>query len=135
MPGARFDHESVYELLLQDRWPELLELVHRHRDSVDADPLLSYAVRVSVDTFFQRLEVTGPAAVKQELETLFLLHAGGYHGLDDEHFETVVEELVRLHDDRPSAAVGYARHCPENAVCTDVLNRTTSAQRSSCGSA
>lgn len=121
--GAAVDQETVYHLLLHECWSELLDLVHRNREVLDGDPLLSHAVDVFVDTFFHRLLDGDAAALKKELETLFLLHSGGYYRIDPGRFEAVVERLVRLHDGRTDAAVGYARHCPENAVCAAVLAR------------
>lgn len=121
--GAAVDQEIVYHLLLDERWSELLDLVHRNREAVGADPLLSHAVGVFVDAFFRRLGDAKARAMKKELETLFLLHSGRYYRLDADRFEVVVEQLVRLHDDRPDAAVGYARHCPQNPVCAAVLDR------------
>ncbi|MEX0600186.1 MAG: DUF2726 domain-containing protein [Rhodothermales bacterium] len=120
---AAVDHETVYRLLYEERWTELLDLVHRHRDAVAENALLSHAVDVFEETFFERLPEEDPAAMLPKLEKLFLLHAGGYHALRDDHFEAAVEHLVSLHADRPQSAVGYARHCPENAVCADVLQR------------
>ncbi len=121
--GAAVDQETVYHLLLHEHWSELLELVHRNKDVLSDDPILSHAVGVFVGAFFQRLQEADPGGLKSELETLFLLHTGRYYRLDPDHFQVVVEQLVQLHEDRPSAAVGYARHCPQNAVCAAILAR------------
>ena len=130
IPAAtvRVDHETVYRLLLEERWSELLDLVHRHRQAVAEDALLKHAVDVFARTFVERVAGAldaGSATVslKANLEKLFLLHVGGFHRLEPSRFERVVVALVELHADRPEAAAGYARHCREHPTCAAVLER------------
>lgn len=120
-PEMRADHETVYRLLLQERWSELLDLVHRNRQNVADDPLLRHAVDVFARTFVARLAEADRVSLKADLEKLFLLHAGDFHRLPTEHFERVVAALVELNADRPEAAAGYARHFPDNPRCAAVL--------------
>lgn len=121
--AARVDHETVYRLLLEERWSELLDVVHGNRHAVEQDPLLKHALDVFARTFVERLSEEETAPLKADLEKLFLLHAGGFHRLEDAHFEQIVVALVELHADRPEASVGYARHCPDHPVCASVLAR------------
>ncbi len=115
------DHEVFYRLLYDRQWAALLDRLHRHHAAVAADPLLARAAETVVDAFCEALAATGPAAVADELEKLFLLHTGGFYRLPADRFEPVVEALVTLHADRPQAALGYARFCPDNPHCAAVL--------------
>ncbi|NBC18799.1 MAG: DUF2726 domain-containing protein [Bacteroidetes bacterium] len=120
-PSPTVDPEALYQLIYDERWPPLLRHLHRHRDQLDADPLLRHAAQTFEDAFFQHLDGQTPDALKDELETLFLLHTGAFYALPRDRFETVIEALVALHADRPEVAAGYARHCPENPRCAEVL--------------
>lgn len=117
------DHETIYRLLYEERWSDLLDFVRRNRDAVGDDALLSHAVDVFVDTFLEHLPEAESASSKCVLETLFLLHTGRTYRLAAPRFEAVVERLVRLHGERPRVALGYARYCPQNAECAAVLER------------
>ena len=115
------DHETIYQLLHERQWAALLDVVHRHHDAIAADVLLTRAAETFVDTFFDHLATADPTSFAEALEKLFLLHEGGFYRLPEARFEQVVEALVTLHADRPEAALGYARYCPENAQCAEVL--------------
>lgn len=117
------DQETVYRMLLEERWSELLDVLYRHRQEVANDPLLKHAVDVFADAFGDRIADGEIASLKADLEKLFLLHAGGFHRLEPAQFERVVVALVELHADRLEAAAGYARHCPQNPACAAVLER------------
>lgn len=129
MSDVPVDQETVYGLMFRERWSELVDLIHRHREMVAEDPLLGRAVKVFSDHFFERLPAADLPAVKPALEKLFLLHVGGFHRLEERHFEQVVEHLVALHEDRPEAAAGYARHCPDNERCARMLERMAVRRR------
>lgn len=120
---AVVDQERVYDLLYRERWPELLDLIHKNREAVDDDALVHHAVDTFAEVFFNRVDREGPAGFEAEIEKLFLLHVGGHHRLSPERFERVVVHLVRLNEGRPAAAAGYARHCPSHDVCAAAIAR------------
>ena len=118
------DHETVYQLLRDHAWADLLALVHTHRDAATNDPLFAQAVGTAVQQFLQQLDADSPArgsAEAEALETLFLLHTGHFYRLPDAQFETVVEHLVIIHAERPEMALGYARFAPERPICAAFL--------------
>ena len=115
------DQEKIYRLIYEQQWAALLDVMHQHHDAIAADVLLSRAAETFVATFFDHLAEADPAPFAYALEKLFLLHVGTFYRLPEARFEQVVEALVTLHADRPEAALGYARYCPENAHCAEVL--------------
>src|SRR5690606_20230060 len=121
--ATRVDQETVYRLLMEERWTELLDLVYRNRTDVADDPLLKHAVDVFARTFVERLPTRQTEWIKADVEKLFLLHAGGFHRLEGDPFEQVILALVDLHADDPVASAGYARHLPENPRCAAILER------------
>jgi len=120
-PSPTVDPEALYQLIYDERWHQLLTLLHRHREALAVDPLLGHAAQTFEDVFFQHLDEQAPGPLREELETLFLLHTGSFYTLPQNRFEAVIDALVILHADRPAVAAGYARHCPENARCAEVL--------------
>ena len=127
--APRVDHETVYKLLYGERWSDLIDLVHRNRESIKEDELLSRAVGMFAGVFLGGLGRRKPSSVQPELEKLFLLHVGGFHRLEADQFERTVEALVRLNLSRPATAAGYARHCPENPICAEVLGKSALRKR------
>ena len=115
------NHEALYRLVYENQWKPLLRLLYRHREAVAADPLLAHAAETFETTFFEALAEADEHALMEELETLFLLHTGGFYTLALPRFEQVVVALVDLHRDHPEAAAGYARHCPAHPRCAAVL--------------
>ncbi len=120
--------ETLYQLVYDKQWAALLDVVHRHHEAVAADALLGRAVETFVASFFEHLASDRPDDHADALEKLFLLHTGGFYTLPEAHFEHAIETLVTLHADRPEAAVGYARFCPENERCAAVLQKHAPAE-------
>ena len=118
-------HETLYQLTYDRQWAALLDALHQHHEAVAADVLLARAAETFITTFFEHLATADPASLADALEKFFLLHTGGFYTLPEARFEQVIEALVTLHADRPEAALGYARFCPENERCAAVLNRHT----------
>lgn len=118
-------HEALYQLLYDRQWAALLDAVHQHHETVADDALLARAAEIFVTTFFEHLAAADPAPLADALEKFFLLHTGGFYTLPEARFEQMIEALVTLHADRPDAALGYARFCPENKRCAAVLRRHT----------
>ena len=116
-------HEAFYQLLYDRQWAVLLDAIHQHHETVAHDALLARAAETFITTFLEHLATADPAPLADALEKLFLLHTGGFYTLPEARFEQVVEALVMLHADRPEAALGYARFCPENERCAAVLSR------------
>ncbi len=116
-------HEALYQLLYDRQWAALLDALHQHHEAVAADALLARAAETFITTFCEHLATADPAPLADALEKLFLLHTGGFYTLPQARFEQAVEALVTLHADRPEAALGYARFCPENERCAAVLSR------------
>lgn len=113
--------ETLYRWIMEEQWAALLDFVYRNRTAVAEDPLLVRAVETFLEAFFARLEQEGPAGAGEVLERLFLLHTGRMYRLPSSRFEQVCVHLVTLHADRPEAARGYARHCPDHPRCAAVL--------------
>lgn len=118
------DHEAVFRMAYERRWAELLDFVHRHRADIADDALLARAVAAFADAFFDALAADGPGGYRRELETLFLLHTGGFYRLSPARFADVAAHLAGLHADRPEAARGYARHAPDHPACAALLRGT-----------
>lgn len=116
------DPEVLYRLVYERQWTPLLRTLYRHRKAVAGDTLLAHAAATFETAFFDELS-GGPEGLDEALETLFLLHTGGFYRLPPARFEQVTEALVTLHIDHPEAAAGYARHCPDNPRCAAVLAR------------
>ncbi len=125
------DHEALFRLIYNQQWKAVLHHLYAHRTAISQEPLLTHAAATFVDAFLTTLAAHGPTAFAEELETLFLLHAGDFYTLPPAPFERVIEALVTLHRSDAGAALSYARHCPANPVCAAVLeaHRQATPQR------
>ena len=119
-PTPDADPERLYRAAFAEAWDDGLGWLHRHGAAANLDERLGQAARTFTDAL---LAASRTSALGGPLETLFLLHNGRLYRLSEAQFERVVEGLVLLHADRPEAALGYARFCPGNAHCADVIGR------------
>lgn len=117
------DAEAFYQLLYKQHWTALLDFLHQHHEAVAREALLARAAETFATSFFAQLSIDASKTLTEPLEKLFLLHNGGFYPLSNTRFEKVVEALVLNHEDRPEVAAGYARFCPENPRCADILAR------------
>ena len=115
------DPERLYQLAFTRRWAAGLSFLHRHHAAVAAHDGLGHAAQTFIDALLALPEAS--AADGEVLEKLFLLHTGRLYQLSDRNFEQVVERLVALHHAQPDDALGYARFCPTNARCAEVIRR------------
>jgi len=123
MTENSLNQEIVYRLVYERQWAALLDLVYIHRSTIAKDVLLNQAVDTFVTVFFSELENGAASDHEKELEKLFLLHVGRFYVLLDRFFDQVVTALVEINKKRPQVALGYARHCPDNEVCAEVISR------------
>ncbi|MGI9175808.1 MAG: DUF2726 domain-containing protein [Rhodothermales bacterium] len=115
------DPERLYQLAFTRRWAAGLSFLHRHHAAVAAHDGLGHAAETFVDALLTLPETS--AVTGEVLEKLFLLHTGRLYRLSEAAFEQVVERLVDLHHEQPEAALGYARCCPTNARCAQVIQQ------------
>ncbi|QXD17052.1 DUF2726 domain-containing protein [Rhodocaloribacter litoris] len=113
------DPEAIYRLIYERRWPEVLEVAHRHAPALRDDPLLARAMQTFVTAFFTDREAG--TATDELLEKLLLLHRGGFLSLPDAHLDALVVHLVQRHAGNPARALDYARFRPEHPVCAAFL--------------
>ena len=114
------DPERLYQAALAERWEAGLGWLHRHGVEAGTDEALDRAAQTFTHALLAAAETS---ALDAPLEKLFLLHTGRLYRLTEAQFERVVERLVRLHRDRPEAALGYARFCPGNPACAEAIRR------------
>ena len=115
------DPERLYQLAFTRRWEAGLSLLHRHHIAVAAHDGLAHAAQTFVEAMLAQSETS--AVTGEALEKLFLLHTGQLYRLSEKRFEEVVERLVDLHREQPEAALGYARACPTNVRCAQVIRQ------------
>ncbi len=122
------DHEALYRLIYEQQWQTVLQHLYAHRTAIARESLLSHAAATFIEAFLSALSTHGAASFPEELETLFLLHTGGFYRLSSSSFAPVVAALVTLHQADAEAARSYARHCPQHPVCAAVLDAHTPPQ-------
>ncbi|RYE52506.1 MAG: toll/interleukin-1 receptor domain-containing protein [Sphingobacteriales bacterium] len=119
------DQERLLGHVLNEEWAVIVNLLHKHKDEISSDSLLTYSATVFEFEFFKK--VSGYSLEKQEiipiLENAFILHNGNFYRFKPDHYKQLLIELVkRLH---PKNACHYATLIPDEEVSKSVISQKT----------
>ncbi len=71
--------EELYALILQKDWQSIITFLHRNKEVIKTDALLSQAAQIFEVEFFRNIEDNNDAVAKEVLEYMVLLHQGKFH--------------------------------------------------------
>jgi hypothetical protein len=113
--------ESLYSLIFNEQWQEVLDLLYKHRLEIKTDPMLQQAAAVFEREFFTKVEQypIDRKDIEENLDILYVLNYGKFHLLAPEGFRSLIIEMVK----RKSAgdAVAYARQLPNEEICKKII--------------
>lgn len=115
-------HEDLYQLLFKESWTEILNILHKEKDKIKNDSLLTYAAQTFEDEFFKKmlgydLERND---IIENLEKLYLLHHGKFYTLSDVSYKSLILEIVRR---KPlEQAYNYALKFPNEDLCKKIIS-------------
>ena len=117
------DYEEIYRLAYQERWSELLDLVHKSSKEAALDEMVQQAVKTFEDYFFSQLERGTKENTEPYLKKLFLLHVGQIYKLPQDRFNRVVVDLVETYMKAGQKYDAYdcAKSHPQHELCAKVI--------------
>jgi hypothetical protein len=117
------NQESVYKLILQEKWTDILNILYGHRNEINNDILLKQSAEIFEKEFFTKVD-SYPVTLKSildNLDTLYVLHHGKFYVLSNENYKTLVLQLVKR---KPlGEAINYARLFPDEEACKEVIKK------------
>jgi hypothetical protein len=118
------DYEEIYRLAYQERWADLLDLVHKNAKEASSDDMVQQAVKTFENYFFSQLEIGITENTEPYLQTLFSLHIGKIYELPQDRFNRVVVILVETYEKAGEhyAAYDCAKFYPQHELCAKVIN-------------
>jgi hypothetical protein len=117
------NQESVYKLILQEKWSNILDILYGHRSEIKNDILLKQSAEIFEKEFFSKVD-SYPVTLRSildNLDTLYVLHHGKFYVLSDNNYKTLVLQLVKR---KPlDEAINYAKEFPDEEVCKGVIKK------------
>jgi hypothetical protein len=118
--------ETLYQALHRQDWKTILTLLHKRKDEIAQDQMLSDAAGIFTNEFL-RFASSYPVDrqdIVEYLEDLDVLHAGKFYILQSKDLDTLhVQLAMRKQITSLKEAVTYARKVPGNPVCQEIINR------------
>jgi hypothetical protein len=117
------NQESIYQLIFAEKWPEIIDLLHKYKKDINSDPTLNYAAKTFEDVFLSKISgfPMDDASINHVLELLYTIHFGKFYTLKDENLKKLT---IALSQRTPlKEAYNYALKCPEDDICKEIINR------------
>jgi hypothetical protein len=111
------DQENLYQLIFNEQWTDILNLLYTYKKDISTDTMLRQATTIFEQEFFSK--VSGypfqRKDVEDNLDTLYILNHGNFYKLSVENYKTLNIEIVKR---KPlNEAVNYARYFPDDEIC------------------
>ncbi|HMG15154.1 MAG TPA: toll/interleukin-1 receptor domain-containing protein, partial [Saprospiraceae bacterium] len=111
------DQENLYQLILNEQWTDILNLLYSHKKEITSNTLLQKAAAIFEEEFFKRVAeyAFNRKDIEDNLDTLYILNHGKFYQLSSPHYKILIIELVKR---KPlKEAVNYAKFFPDEKIC------------------
>ncbi|MTG99103.1 TIR domain-containing protein [Myroides sp. BIT-d1] len=116
------NQEDLYQLLYNEQWTEILNLLYKEKQHIKNDVLLSFASKTFEAEFLNKVKNYDNSRIDitNNLSKLYLLHHGNFHQLTDENYKTLILEIVKR---KPlEEAYQYAITFPDEDICKKIIS-------------
>jgi hypothetical protein len=118
--------EQVYQLLMQRKWSELVELLHAYYTVIPSDSLLEPAFKIFESELIKNFdEFKKDERFEKNLKNLYLIHSAKYYSFSDTTANKLIVELAKLYDKKGDIeqAYYYAAKFPQDSLCASIIER------------
>jgi hypothetical protein len=115
------DQESLYQLVFNEKWTDILNLLYTHREDISTDTMLRQAAIIFEQEFFRKVKdyPISRNDIGDNLDILYIMNHGEFYKLEANNYKTLILELIKR---KPiNEAVNYARHFPEDETCKTII--------------
>lgn len=83
------NQETLYQLLLKEKWGEILDIIYKEKDYITNDLLLNFAAKTFESEFLSKVKncKIDNKDILENIEKFYLLHHGKFYMLSDENYK------------------------------------------------
>lgn len=124
------NQESIYQLIFNEKWRNIIDILHHHKTDIKNDPILRHAAETFEKVFIEKVKEFPETdiEIKQVLELLYLIHFGKFYTLSGESLKRLTIELAKRSP--VDEAYNFAMKYPEEPDCQKIINQHQSQANS-----
>lgn len=117
------NQENLYQLLYNEHWKEILDILYKERDNIKGDTLLTYASQTFENEFLKKVEKIefDTNEVIEHLQMMYILHHGKFYILSDDNYKKLILEIVKRKS--INEAYPYALKFPNEDNCKNIISK------------
>ena len=115
------DQENLYQLIFQEQWTKILNLLYIHKGDIASDPMLQNAAKTFEAEFFNKVRDYDISRkdIAENLDILYVVNHGRFYQLSNDNYKALILELIKR---KPlKDAVNYAKEFPDDNTCKVVI--------------
>lgn len=113
------NQERILSLIQLKAWKPVLDILHKNKNEILTDSLLTYSFSVFENEFFSYLIKGNKTITFDNLQDLFILHRSEYITLKKLNYKYLVCELAR--QSTGESSYNYAILFPEEKACREII--------------
>lgn len=122
------NQETLYQLLLKEKWGEILDILYKEKEYITNDILLNFAAKTFESEFLSKVKnyKIDNKDILENIEKFYLLHHGKFYMLSNENYKILTLEIVKR---KPlNEAYNYAKFFPNEKVCQEIIKKNESIE-------
>lgn len=122
------NQETLYQLLLKEKWGKILDILYKEKECIKNDLLLNFAAKTFESEFLSKVKnyKIDNKDILENIEKFYLLHHGKFYMLSDENYKILTLEIVKR---KPlNEAYNYAKFFPNEKVCQEIIKKYESIE-------
>lgn len=124
------NQEEVYKWLSNGEYEKLIDLLHREKEAIKSDQILSHAAKTSVTEILRvsKGENNPSSDFVDNLERLNLIHVGKFFQMDEGQHKELIEALIRFSNGNLKRAYQYAKQYPNEEFAIPIIEEFEASQ-------
>ena len=117
------NQEDLFKAIQKENWDSLISILHKNKKLIASDSLLSLAARTFENEFLKKVKdyPNDKKEITNTLESLWLLHQGGYFKLTEDNHKQLVCEIVKRKNENLAEAYNFAKTYPKEEICKAII--------------
>lgn len=117
------NQESIYKWLSNSEYGKVIDLLHRQKEVIKSDPILSYAAQTSITEILRvSNEKENPTNdFIFNLERLNLIHIGKFFQMNEEQHKQLIKTLIRFSKQDLKKTYQYAKQYPDEIEFSSII--------------
>lgn len=124
------NQEQVYKWLSNGEYGKLIDLLHREKEAIRSDQILSHAAKISVTEILRvsKIEENPNKDFVENLEKLNLIHLGRFFQMEEGQHKELTEVLIKFSNGDLKRAYQYAKQYPDESFAKSIIEEFEAGQ-------